>query len=72
MTLREIAEEMVRQTGSGDIVCIPWPDDHARIDIGSFSGDFSKATKVLGWEPTVSFADAVADTLAYYRARPAR
>jgi UDP-glucose 4-epimerase len=72
LTLREIAEELLRQTGRGDIEFIPWPDDHARIDIGSFAGDFSKATRVLGWEPAVSFADAVTDTLAFFSARPKR
>ena len=49
---------------------MPWPADHARIDIGSFRGDFSKAKRVLGWEPEIELAAGIADTVAFYRAHP--
>ena len=49
---------------------VPWPDDLARIDIGSFRGDFSKAKRVLGWEPEITFADGIAATIAFYREHP--
>ena len=39
----------------------------ARIDIGSFQGDFSKAKRVLGWEPRIGFADGIARHVGYYR-----
>jgi UDP-glucose 4-epimerase len=51
-------------------VTVVWPDDHARIDIGSFHGDYSKAKRVLGWEPYVGFAEGMADTIAFYRGHP--
>ena len=68
--LGRIANEIVSAAGSGTIETVPWPADHARIDIGSFQGDFSKATRVLGWEPRVRFTDGIADTLAHYREHP--
>ncbi len=49
---------------------VPWPDEHARIDIGSFQGDYSKAKRVLGWEPHIPFAEGIIDTLAFYRRHP--
>ena len=39
----------------------------ARIDIGSYWSDWSKARRSLGWEPRIPFADGVAQTLSYYR-----
>jgi len=53
-----------------DVAAVPWPADHARIDIGSFQGDFSKAKRVLGWEPRIELATGIADTVAFYRAHP--
>jgi len=53
-----------------EVTAIPWPAELAQIDIGSFQGDYSKAKRVLGWEPFVSFADGIADTVAFYRERP--
>ena len=31
----------------------PWPPERVAIDIGSFHGDYSRAKRVLGWEPTI-------------------
>jgi len=60
-----------RKTGGASAITpVPWPADHARIDIGSFRGDFSKAKRVLGWEPRIGLAAGMADTVAFYRARP--
>jgi nucleoside-diphosphate-sugar epimerase len=53
--------------GASDVSLIPWPPEHAQIDIGSFQGDFSKAKRVLGWEPEVSFAHGIATTMDFYR-----
>jgi nucleoside-diphosphate-sugar epimerase len=49
---------------------VPWPTEQAAIDIGSFQGDFSKAKRLLGWEPAVSFADGIGRTMAFYRENP--
>jgi UDP-glucose 4-epimerase len=69
--LGDIARLVVDAAGSAsEITAVPWPADHARIDIGSFRGDFSKAKRVLGWEPQIDLAAGVADTVAFYRANP--
>ena len=70
LSLAEIARLTVASAGTGSAVeCAPWPDGLDRIDIGSFQGDFSKATKVLGWAPRVGFADGIASTVRWYQAR---
>ncbi len=67
MSLLQIAEATVAAAGAGRVELVPWPPDHAAIDIGSFSGDYSRAKQVLGWEPTVDFSDGIAATLDFYR-----
>ena len=71
LSLLEIAHDVAAATDPGiGVEIVPWPRDHARIDIGSFRGDFAKAKRLLGWEPDISFADGVKRTIAFYRARP--
>lgn len=54
---------------SAPVELVGWPDGAARIDIGSFHGDYTKAKRVLGWQPATSMADGVARTVAFYRER---
>jgi UDP-glucose 4-epimerase len=69
LTLAEIARLTIAAAGTASaVVTVAWPPDHARIDIGSFHGDFSKAKRILGWEPHVGFAAGVDDAVRYYRA----
>jgi UDP-glucose 4-epimerase len=69
LSLRAIAEAVVRAAGSGRVETIPWPPDRDAIDIGSYFGDSSKAKRILGWEPRTSFVDGIERTLAFYRER---
>jgi UDP-glucose 4-epimerase len=69
--LLQIARVTASAAGAGAAVTtVPWPDDLAAIDIGSFQGDYAKAKRVLGWEPIVGFADGMARTVAFYREHP--
>jgi nucleoside-diphosphate-sugar epimerase len=71
LSLLDIARHVAAAAGSGtEVELVPWPADLARIDIGSFRGDFAKAKRLLGWEPDTSFADGVERTIAFYRTRP--
>lgn len=70
MSLRDIAALTVAAAGStAPVGCVPWPEGLSRIDIGSFQADFAKAKAVLGWEPRISFADGIRDTVRHYRER---
>lgn len=48
----------------------PWPDDHLRIDIGSFRTDTHLAAADLGWKARIDLADGLAATLDFYREHP--
>ena len=69
LSLGAIADLVVAASGTGRVEHVPWPPDRDAIDIGSYFGDSSKAKRVLGWEPRTTFADGIARTLAFYRAR---
>jgi nucleoside-diphosphate-sugar epimerase len=70
LPLSEIARLTIAAARSASTArCVPWPDELERIDIGSFQGDFSKAHRILGWSPTISFADGIASTIAWYQDR---
>jgi UDP-glucose 4-epimerase len=70
-SLNEVAHTIVDAAGSGSAVkFIPWPDDHARIDIGSFHTDGARIANRLGWTAKTSLADGVRSTLAFYRCHP--
>ncbi len=66
--LREIASMIVEAVGStGGIGLVPWPDDRARIDIGSFHTGSARIADVLGWRATVELAAGIRDTVAFYQ-----
>lgn len=69
LSVREAAETIVTAAGSGSVELMPWPPDRARIDIGSYRGDASKAKRMLGWSPRTSFDDGIRETVAYYKPR---
>lgn len=68
LTLLRIAEIVVAAAGTGEVELQPWPPERARIDIGSYATDSSKAKRVLGWSPHVGFTEGVARTVEFYRA----
>ena len=64
MTVREMAEVVVRQCGSRSrITFAPLPAD----DPKQRQPDITKAQQLLGWRPTVALADGLAPTIEYFR-----
>jgi nucleoside-diphosphate-sugar epimerase len=70
-SLAEIADLIVRLAASGSTIeRTPWPDDHQRIDIGSFRSDSGRVARELGWKASVGLEDGLRSTLAFYRENP--
>ncbi|MBD3236102.1 MAG: NAD-dependent epimerase/dehydratase family protein [Candidatus Eisenbacteria bacterium] len=67
LSLRQIAETMLRIGGRGRVEVVPFPEDRKRIDIGSCYCSFEKFHAATGWEPRVPVADALEKTIDYYR-----
>jgi UDP-glucose 4-epimerase len=66
VSLLDIVRQMTAIAGRGSYRLVPFPEDRKRIDIGDFYADTRKVRAALGWAPTVSLADGLARTIAYY------
>jgi UDP-glucose 4-epimerase len=70
-SLAEIAAAIIDATGSsGGLRLVPWPDDHHRIDIGSFHTDGTTIAEVLGWKATTTLETGLQATTTFYRGHP--
>ena len=64
MTMLELAENVLRLTGSkAKLIFKPLPQD----DPKQRQPDITLAKKELGWEPKVTLADGLKETIAYFR-----
>jgi UDP-glucose 4-epimerase len=64
---RDLVTLLIAAAGQGSMRLVPWPDEKRRIDIGSFYSDSTRFAQTTGWASTVSLAEGLASTLAYYR-----
>ncbi len=46
---------------------IPFPDEHKKIDIGDYYGNFSMFRSLTGWEPKVSLENGLRQTIEYFK-----
>ena len=67
ISLRDLAELIVRVAGSGRVVYRAFPDERKRIDVGSVYLESGKIARALGWQPRVDVAEGVRRTIAYFR-----
>jgi UDP-glucose 4-epimerase len=67
VSLKELAELLVRMNGGGRYQLVPFPDDRKAIDIGDYYSDFGKIENALGWSPQATLEDGLKTTLEYYR-----
>jgi nucleoside-diphosphate-sugar epimerase len=67
VSLRELADLVVRLNGGGAFRLEPFPEDRKAIDIGDYYSDYGRIRDALGWEPAVPLEDGLARSLAFYR-----
>jgi dTDP-glucose 4,6-dehydratase len=66
MTIKEIAETIIRMTGSKSrVIYKPLPVD----DPKQRRPDITRARTLLGWEPTVQLEEGLVKTIAYFRTK---
>lgn len=68
VTLRELADLVVRLNGRGSYEIREFPPENKRIDIGDFYSDWSLIQSELGWRPTVALDEGLSRTLDFYAA----
>ncbi len=67
ISLRDLAELLVKVNGAGRFEVKSFPADRKRIDIGDYYCDDRLIRSSLGWEPRVLLQDGLSRTLAFYR-----
>ncbi len=72
VTLRELAETMVRLNGGGEFAVRAFPGDRKKIDIGDYFADDRLIRKKLGRKPRVELETALARKSAALSPRPRR
>jgi nucleoside-diphosphate-sugar epimerase len=70
-SLAEIAAAIIDAAGKASgLRFVPWPQDHQRIDIGSFHTDGTTIAEVLGWKATTALDIGLRQTATFYRGHP--
>jgi UDP-glucose 4-epimerase len=69
ISLKDLADLLVRVNGGGEYAIRSFPADRQRIDIGDYYADFGRIRARLGWQPKVRLSEGLARTLAFYRER---
>ena len=63
MTIKQFADEIIRITGTASTIEYrPLPVDDPKVR----QPDITRAKKVLGWEPRVSFEEGIRKTIDYF------
>ncbi len=67
LSLRELAQLLIRCHGSGELRIIPYPEERRKIDIGDYYSCFDRFHQASGWQPKRPLAATLERTLDYYR-----
>lgn len=66
LTVRELADALVRTHGGGRFVIKKYPTSRAAIEVGDYRGDFAAITNTLGWVPQTDIHAGLGLTLRYF------
>ncbi len=66
LSLRELAELLIRVHGSGELRITPYPEERKKIDIGDYYSCFDRFHQASGWQPKRPLAATLERTLDYY------
>lgn len=66
ISLAEVAEEVIKLTGRGRAVGVPFPVERQLIDVGNCYCSYQKLEKLLGWRPRVGLRDGLRRTIEFY------
>ncbi|MBI4052743.1 MAG: GDP-mannose 4,6-dehydratase [Candidatus Diapherotrites archaeon] len=67
VSVLDITKKLIAVAGTGKLEMVPFPPEKKKIEIGDYYADYSKAKKILGWEPKVPLDAGLKKTIDYYR-----
>ena len=59
--------KILRELSDFDYEFAPFPEEHKKIDIGDYYGDYSMFKKLTGWQPEISLKDGLKRTVEYFK-----
>jgi nucleoside-diphosphate-sugar epimerase len=69
VSLRELAEVLVKAHGRGEFVLKEFPEERKKIDIGDYYSNDVRIREELGWKPAISLDEGLSRTLKYFAPR---
>lgn len=66
ITVKELAEKIIKISGKGEIKIIPYPPERKIIEPGHFAADISKIAE-LGWYPKIPLEEGLKKTIEWYK-----
>jgi len=72
VSIKEMAETVVRTVGRGRVIHAPWPPLEAAVETGDHVSDLSHAREMLGWQPRTHLDGGLALTWAVLQSELAR
>jgi len=67
VTLKDLAEMMVRAAGQGSYAVKEFPADRKRIDIGDYYADDRRLRALVGWAPQVPLTEGLKRAIDFYK-----
>ena len=67
VSLAALAEAVVAASDGGRYEIREFPPERKRIDIGDYEADDRLFRQVTGWQPRVTLAQGLTQSLAYFR-----
>lgn len=67
VAFKTLIDTLIQLCGRGRWQHAPWPDQAQAYDVGDFCTDISAASRCLGWHPTSSWQDGLAQTVTFYQ-----
>lgn len=67
VSLQELARQLIKLHGGGEIETVEFPPERKAIDIGNYFSDYRLISETLGWQPQTSLREGLRETLDFYR-----
>lgn len=65
VSLKQIAQEIVSQTGKGVIRTVPWPQEYKKVETGDYISNIAKISREIGWKPSTTLKVGIQRTITF-------
>jgi nucleoside-diphosphate-sugar epimerase len=69
VSMKHLAEKIVKLSGSGSVEHVPWPEAYQKVETGDYQSSLERASSQLGWKPETKLDDGLKRTIEFYQAK---